>query len=95
MNSVHLGKKSVDLSVISQRRSLGHDLAIFIYLFHYQYLCIKLCFQKLISAVQSSYSLRCQPVDYSDDPRALRVYVHLILFSSSPLLFLSCVRQHC
>lgn len=40
----------------------------------------------LISAVQSSYSLKCQPVDYSEDPRALSVratYVILGPFSST------------
>lgn len=34
----------------------------------------------LISAVQSSYSLKCQPVDYSEDPRALRVRACWALF---------------
>ena len=30
-------------------------------------------FQFLMSAVLASYSLRCQPVDYSDNPIAIRV----------------------
>ena len=33
-------------------------------------------FQMLVAAIQSSYSMACQPVDYSDDPRALRVQVY-------------------
>lgn len=33
----------------------------------------------LVAAIQSSYSMACQPVDYSDDPRALRVHVYFHL----------------
>lgn len=36
-------------------------------------------FQMLVAAIQSSYSMACQPVDYSDDPRALRVQVYFHL----------------
>ena len=35
--------------------------------------CLTLYFQLLVAAVQSSYSMKCQPVDYSNDPSALRV----------------------
>ncbi|XP_065923120.1 very long chain fatty acid elongase 7-like isoform X2 [Magallana gigas] len=37
-------------------------------------LSIYITFEMLISAVQSSYSLKCQPVDYSEDPWALRFF---------------------
>ena len=37
------------------------------------------CFQFVVTSVLSNYSYRCQPVDYSTTPLALRVISHLLV----------------
>nr|XP_022313684.1 elongation of very long chain fatty acids protein 4-like [Crassostrea virginica] len=45
--------------------------------------------QMLVAAIQSSYSMACQPVDYSDDPRALRMMNALYWYFVSKVIELA------
>lgn len=59
--------------MMEQRKPFQVQGAMVLYNLAVMALSVYITFEKLISAVQSSYSLMCQPVDYSDDPRALRM----------------------
>ncbi|XP_061175716.1 elongation of very long chain fatty acids protein 4-like [Saccostrea echinata] len=72
--------------VMEQHKQLQVQTPMVVYNLSVMVLSVYITLEILIAAVQSSYSLTCQPVDYSDDTRAVRMMNACYLYFISKII---------